>query len=68
MSESYSRPTEPEGMVATLLERFNSGKVSAMMSSLFVGIGLILKVPWPPIRSSGHSSPPDQPLAICSRP
>src|SRR5947207_13459614 len=32
MSESYSLPTEPEGMVATLLERFNSGKVSAMMS------------------------------------
>ena len=32
MSESYSLPTEPEGMVATLLERFNSGKVAAMMS------------------------------------
>ncbi len=32
MSESYSLPTEPEGMVATLIERFNSGKVSAMMS------------------------------------
>jgi hypothetical protein len=32
MSESYSLPTEPEGMVATLLERFNSGKVNAMMS------------------------------------
>src|SRR5262249_19064277 len=31
MSESYSLPTEPEGMVATLVERFNSGKVSAMM-------------------------------------
>jgi ketosteroid isomerase-like protein len=31
MSESYSLPTEPEGMVAALLERFNSGKVSAMM-------------------------------------
>ena len=29
---SYSLPTEPEGMVATLLERFNSGKISAMMS------------------------------------
>ena len=27
MSESYSLPSEPEGMVATLLERFNSGKV-----------------------------------------
>jgi ketosteroid isomerase-like protein len=32
MSDSYSLPTEPEGMVATLVERFNSGKVSAMMS------------------------------------
>src|SRR6201982_2294287 len=31
MSESYSLPTEPQGMVATLVERFNSGKVSAMM-------------------------------------
>ena len=31
MSDSYSLPTEPEGMVATLIERFNSGKVSAMM-------------------------------------
>ena len=31
MSESYSLPTEPEGMVASLVERFNSGKVSAMM-------------------------------------
>ena len=31
MSESYSLPTEPEGVVASLVERFNSGKVSAMM-------------------------------------
>ena len=31
MSESHSLPTEPEGMAASLLERFNSGKVSAMM-------------------------------------
>jgi len=31
MSESHSLPTEPEGMVASLIERFNSGKVSAMM-------------------------------------
>ena len=31
MSQSYSLPTEPEGMVATLVERFNTGKVSAMM-------------------------------------
>ena len=32
MSDSYSLPTEPEGIVASLLERFNSGKVSALMS------------------------------------
>ena len=31
MSESYSLPTEPEDFVASLLERFNSGNVSAMM-------------------------------------
>ena len=34
MSESYSLPTQPEGMVATLIERFNSGKVSAMMGNM----------------------------------
>ena len=32
MSESYSLPTEPGDFVAALLERFNSGKVSAMMA------------------------------------
>ena len=32
MSDSYSLPTEPEGVVASLLERFGSGKVSAMMA------------------------------------
>ncbi len=32
MSQSYSLPTEPEGMAAKLVERFNSGKVDAMMS------------------------------------
>jgi ketosteroid isomerase-like protein len=32
MSASYSLRTKPEDMVATLLERFNSGKVPAMMS------------------------------------
>ena len=32
MSESYSLPTEPEGMAAALLERFNSGSASAMMT------------------------------------
>ena len=34
MSKSYSLPTEPEGMAAALLERFNSDKVSSMMTSL----------------------------------
>jgi ketosteroid isomerase-like protein len=32
MSESYALATEPEGVVASLLERFNSGKVSAMLA------------------------------------
>jgi ketosteroid isomerase-like protein len=32
MSESFSLPTEPEGIVASLVERFNSGEVSAMMA------------------------------------
>jgi ketosteroid isomerase-like protein len=31
MSEPYSLATEPEGVVPSLIERFNSGKVSAMM-------------------------------------
>jgi hypothetical protein len=34
MSDSYSLPTEPEGIVASLLERFNSGKVNAMMACM----------------------------------
>jgi ketosteroid isomerase-like protein len=29
---AYSLPTEPEGMAESLLERFNSGKVSAMVA------------------------------------
>ena len=40
MSESYSLPTEPEGIVTSLLERFNSGKVSAM-ETLYEGAVLI---------------------------
>jgi ketosteroid isomerase-like protein len=32
MPESYALATEPEGVVASLLERFNSGKVSAMLA------------------------------------
>ena len=40
MSESYTLPTKPEGMVATLRERFNSGKVSAM-ETLYEGAVLI---------------------------
>jgi ketosteroid isomerase-like protein len=31
MPESYSLPTKPEDMVAALVERFNSGKVSDLM-------------------------------------
>jgi hypothetical protein len=32
MSESYSLPTEPEGVIPSLVERFNSGKVEVMMA------------------------------------
>jgi ketosteroid isomerase-like protein len=32
MSEPYSLPTEPEGVAASLLERFTSGEVSMMMA------------------------------------
>ena len=40
MSESYSLPTEPEGVIPSLIERFNSGKVSAM-ETLYEGAVLI---------------------------
>ena len=43
MSESYTLPTKPEGMVATLRERFNSGKVSAMMGMYAPDAVLIAK-------------------------
>jgi len=32
MSESFPLPTKPEGVIPSLVERFNSGKVSAMMA------------------------------------
>jgi ketosteroid isomerase-like protein len=32
MSESLPLPTEPEGVIPSLIERFNSGKISAMMA------------------------------------
>jgi len=31
MSESFPLPTEPEGVVPSLIERLNSGKVSALI-------------------------------------
>src|SRR5215467_11781215 len=40
MSKSYSLPTEPEGVVQSLIERFNSGKFSAM-ETLYEGAVLI---------------------------
>src|SRR5262245_62886386 len=40
MSKSYSLPTEPEGVIPSLIERFNSGKVSAM-ETLYEGAVLI---------------------------
>ena len=32
MSESFPLPTEPEGVIPSLVELFNSGKVEAMMA------------------------------------
>src|SRR5215510_4232186 len=32
MSKSFPLPTEPEGVIPSLIERFNSGKVEAMMA------------------------------------
>ena len=32
MSESFPLPTEPEGVIPSLVERFNSGKVEVMMA------------------------------------
>jgi ketosteroid isomerase-like protein len=32
MSESFPLPTEPEGVIPSLLKRFNSGKIGAMMA------------------------------------
>lgn len=40
MAESYSLPTEPEGVIPSLIERPNSGKVSAM-ETLYEGAVLI---------------------------
>src|SRR5215471_14353803 len=40
MSKSYSLPTEPEGVVPSLIERFNSGKFSAM-ETLYEGAVVI---------------------------
>src|SRR6202007_888855 len=32
MSESFPPPTTPEGVIPSLVERFNSGKIEAMMA------------------------------------
>src|SRR5262245_62079246 len=40
MSKSYSLPTEPEGVIPSLIERFNSGNVS-VMETLYEGAVLI---------------------------
>jgi ketosteroid isomerase-like protein len=32
MAESFPLPTEPEGVIPSLVERFNSGKIEAMMA------------------------------------
>ncbi|SCL39428.1 Ketosteroid isomerase homolog [Micromonospora rhizosphaerae] len=43
MSESYPLATEPEGVVASLVERFNSGKVSAMMAQFEPGVVFVAR-------------------------
>jgi ketosteroid isomerase-like protein len=40
MSESHALPTEPEGVIPSLVERFNSGEVNAMQA-LYEGAVLI---------------------------
>ena len=40
MSKPYSLPTKPEGVIPSLMERFNSGKISAM-ETLYEGAVLI---------------------------
>ena len=43
MSESYSLATEPEGVVTSLVERFNSGKVSAVMAQFEPGVVFVAR-------------------------
>jgi hypothetical protein len=66
MSESYSLPTEPEGMAAALLERFNSGKVSAMMALYEPEAVLIAKdvIDWP-YPATGLGTPLTVPSTWC---
>jgi ketosteroid isomerase-like protein len=43
MSESFALATEPEGVVPSLVERFNSGKVSAMLAHFEPGAVLVTR-------------------------
>ncbi|MEU5563484.1 YybH family protein [Micromonospora musae] len=43
MPESFPLATEPEGVVASLIERFNSGKVSAMMAQFEPGVVFVAR-------------------------
>jgi ketosteroid isomerase-like protein len=43
MSESFPLATEPEGVVPSLVERFNSGKVSAMLAHFEPGAVLVAR-------------------------
>jgi ketosteroid isomerase-like protein len=52
MSESYSLATEPGGMAASLLERFNSGKVGEMMA-LYEPEAVLIKKDGQPV--TGHA-------------
>lgn len=52
MSESYSLPTEPEGMAAMLVERFNSGEVGEMIP-LYEPEAVLIKNDGQPV--TGHA-------------
>jgi ketosteroid isomerase-like protein len=43
MSETFALATEPEGVVASLVERFNSGRVSAMVAHFEPGAAFVAR-------------------------
>ena len=61
MSDSYPLPTEPEGVIPSLIERFNSGKVSAMTTLYEPGAVLITKDAQPAWHACVRRSLADEP-------